>query len=168
MEMRYVGASYLRKLTTEALMGLDETVVLAVDGVPKAAIVSWEEYERLCGGTPRTGAPFLAHAGDAMSELLRGQGELLEGVRKLLGLEGMLESLVQYMVEGRAPSGEVGMPSLVNAPPVSSGSHTINCLHCGERRFGATRHATICSECKSAGHTLAPAECPRCTEGEAI
>jgi hypothetical protein len=41
------------------------------------------------------------------------------------------------------------------------------CKHCGSR-FAGPRFATVCGDCKSSGHTLSPAECPRCTEGSAI
>lgn len=41
------------------------------------------------------------------------------------------------------------------------------CRHCGVR-FAGQRFATICSSCKSGGHTLTPAECPACNEGRGI
>ena len=41
------------------------------------------------------------------------------------------------------------------------------CKHCGER-FAGSRFATICSSCKSQGHTNEPAECPKCTEASSL
>lgn len=41
------------------------------------------------------------------------------------------------------------------------------CKHCGVR-FAGAKFATLCSECKSSGHTNQPNECPKCNEGNAI
>lgn len=41
------------------------------------------------------------------------------------------------------------------------------CKHCGNK-FAGSRFATICSGCKSQGHTNQPAECPRCTEATSL
>lgn len=41
------------------------------------------------------------------------------------------------------------------------------CRHCGNR-FAGPKYATICSLCKSVGHTGDLRDCPRCTAGQAI
>ena len=41
------------------------------------------------------------------------------------------------------------------------------CKHCGQR-FAGPKYSNICGDCKSSGHTLMPAECPRCTEASAL
>ncbi len=51
--------------------------------------------------------------------------------------------------------------------PVDNRPKNCRCRHCG-RGFAGPRFATICSECKSAGHTLAPNECPVCNEAGAL
>lgn len=38
----------------------------------------------------------------------------------------------------------------------------IQCAHCPTGNWGSTKWATICFDCKSAGHTNQPADCPRC------
>lgn len=41
------------------------------------------------------------------------------------------------------------------------------CKHCSNR-FAGPRFASICSNCKSGGHTNQPSECPLCNEGSSI
>lgn len=90
--------------------------------------------------------------------------ETLERVKALPELHE-IGTLLGYLIEPlkgvRAP---VASPATPGLPP----SHMVDCKHCGGRKFGATKHATICSGCKSVGHTSPPEECPPCTEGKAI
>lgn len=58
-------------------------------------------------------------------------------------------------------------PMVSASPVVDNRPKNATCKHCGEM-FAGARFATICPGCKSLGHTLMPAECPRCTEGISI
>ncbi len=58
-------------------------------------------------------------------------------------------------------------PSQISGVQRGSPPKNAFCKHCGNR-FVGSKYATICSECKSTGHTLIPAECPICTAGAAI
>lgn len=158
MEELKVGASFLRSLNTHALERLEQKIVVHAEGVPVAVVMPWSEHERLVGL-----APVVIDRTPEVSPELRAQVEqILSGVEHLLTLEGMMEALVRYVTEikppGHAPA------TLPSVPP----PHLVNCLHCGERKFGVTKFATVCSECKSVGHTSPPEECPPCTEGKAI
>lgn len=66
-----------------------------------------------------------------------------------------------------------GSPEYVVPPALRQDLDTIpdnrpkncRCLHCGEG-FAGPKWATICSGCKSVGHTGAPANCPPCLEAQ--
>lgn len=94
--------------------------------------------------------------------------EVLERVKALPELHEigtLLGHLIEPLKGMRAPS--IAPPQVVPLTETGTG-YMIQCRHCGERRFGATKFATICLECKAGGHTNAPGECPRCTEGAGI
>lgn len=58
---------------------------------------------------------------------------------------------------------EAAANAMAEAEAEDSRPKNAQCRHCGER-FAGPRSASICPECKSTGHTLAPAECPACAE----
>ena len=88
--------------------------------------------------------------------------ELVERVRALPMLEE-IGTLLGHLLESRSASVVPG------AQVVSgwAGPRDRQCKHCPEL-FAGPKSATICPNCKSSGHTNAPSECPRCTEGEGL
>lgn len=160
-----VGASYLRSLSSDVLANLAEKIVIHVKGVPVAVVLPWAEHERLVGSAPRVEYGPAEPSPEFKAEVR----EMVEKVRALPVLEE-IGTLLGHLLDSAEVRNVTATPGYARPerPQSLPSSHMVNCIHCGERRFGATKFATICSECKSAGHTNDPRECPRCTEGAAI
>lgn len=158
MEGLKVGASYLRKLSSETLAALKENVVIHVEGVPVAVIMPWAEHERLVGLAP----VLIDRSPSESSPELRAHVQELVAQMKELPRLAEIGELLGHLIE---PLKGERAPSVTPVLPVSA--KTQGCKHCGAM-FAGPKSATICADCKASGHTLTPAECPRCTEGAAI
>jgi predicted Zn-ribbon and HTH transcriptional regulator len=91
--------------------------------------------------------------------------EILELVRSLpdaADIEDVMRNVIQEFRAARNLPDSPGIP--VETPSLPKNAF---CKHCGHR-FAGVKFATICPDCKSSGHTLAPAECPACTAGRAL
>lgn len=85
--------------------------------------------------------------------------------QKIYERAGRIENMVEELLGLGVPAidGEAhDVPPILRAAAGVEDNRPKNatCKHCGER-FAGARFATICPGCKSGGHTLAPAECPR-------
>jgi hypothetical protein len=158
MEELKVGASYLRNLNSDALAKLDQKLVVHTEGVPVAVIMPWAEHERMIGL-----APVMIERGSAepSPEFKAEVREMVEKVRALPLLEE-IGTLLGHLLDSAEPRAG----AVEDFPPFIA-PKTRTCKHCGGM-YAGPKTSSICSDCKSGGHTLAPAECPRCTEGEAI
>lgn len=104
----------------------------------------------------------------AVSEIL----ELVRGLPDATDIEGVIRNVIQEFRAARTASVPVTtLPAASGAfeetVPVDNRAKNCRCRHCGQP-FAGPRFSTLCSECKSTGHTLTPAECPRCNEASAL
>lgn len=134
-----------------------------------------EAIERLRLGEPVT----TSVNGADLGQLVPVTAELLDLVRSLPD-EADIERVVRVVMEevGRAKIGEKASRHSVSIMPpsepfeeeipvVDKRPKNCRCRHCG-KAFAGPRFTQICSECKSVGHTLSPAECPVCNEASAL
>lgn len=182
------GVSFFRTLNAKTLREVDEPVTIEVEGIGVAVLMPLALYEALSDGV--VGAPdqsrtpdpavmevFMAVVLKAMKEELKPMeqaiDETLEMLRSAPQLEDigtLLGHLLSPAVSGPAYYSHplkpaLGMPEPMEEPmEMPKEKFGPTCKHCGGI-FAGMRYATICPECKSTGHTLTPAECPRCTEG---
>lgn len=115
------------------------------------------------------GTPFEKQ--DAIAELL----ELVRSLPDTVDFEEVVRRVIQEAKIGEKPQSvpsAVVLPSASEPfeeeiPVVDKRPKNCRCQHCG-KPFAGPRFSTLCSDCKSAGHTLSPAECPKCNEGTSI
>ena len=124
---------------------------LAVNGKSKGAVV--DEAVALMVNRSKASLPDEATVNRWFRETWSRLDEILEFVGQ------PPES--QVLAEPEPPKRTIADPAALMGVP-------IQCKHCGQVALGPTKFATICFECKTEGHTLAPADCPICTAGTGL
>ncbi len=134
----------------------------------------WAAIQRLPGKTnDALRVALLGEDGqDPVSQMPHHVAEILELSRSMAGtLEGAIlqadAAVTQAVFAERSILKLPAKGDLHPEQPADNRPKNVTCRHCGAR-FAGQRFATICSSCKSDGHTLTPAECPICNDGRAI